>query len=143
MEGGSADREFTGSLYGADPILCRVRRSGGSGSMRTITSGEARDTCATVRSVLTSDLGAAPSSTTRKGGAPWVQRSLSETHAESPAAVTPASCGNRTNHSSASARVRPHFKTPDLPDPRNAKILVATLTSPSHGSSCHAPGLLR
>jgi uncharacterized protein YjbJ (UPF0337 family) len=35
--------------------------------MRTFASGEACDACATVASVLTADLGAAPSSMTRKG----------------------------------------------------------------------------
>src|SRR5690349_9348977 len=67
-------------------------------------------------------------------------------------AVTEASSGYRCSHSSASVRVAAHF-TPTVPpalrvavtSPRNAKIFGPTLTtvSPSHGWSCHAPGLAR
>src|SRR5260370_42663706 len=51
------------------------------------------------------------------------------------------------SHSSATSLVGPHFTPTDGDDsfPRNAKILLPTFTtaSPSHGSSCHAPGLAR
>src|SRR6185312_13113666 len=61
--------------------------------------------------------------------------------------MTDASCGYRSSHSSAASRLAPHFTPTDgvSPDPKNAKILPPTLatTSPSHGSSCQAPGLAR
>src|SRR5260370_18880630 len=51
------------------------------------------------------------------------------------------------SHSSAPSLGGPHFTPTDGDDsfPRNAKILLPTFTraSPSHGSSCHAPGLAR
>src|SRR5262244_1142274 len=61
--------------------------------------------------------------------------------------MTEASSGYRTSHSSATSLVGPHFSPSVVAssEPRNAKILPPTLatTSPSHGSSCHAPGLAR
>src|SRR4051812_37585447 len=66
--------------------------------------------------------------------------------------VTEASSGYRCSHSSASTRVAAHL-TPTVPpalrvavtSPRKTKIFGPTLTtvSPSHGWSCHAPGLAR
>src|SRR5579871_1451382 len=59
--------------------------------------------------------------------------------------MTEASSGYRSSHSSAASREAPHLTPTEVPEPRNAKILVPTLTttSPSHGSSCQAPGLAR
>src|SRR4029077_5301286 len=59
--------------------------------------------------------------------------------------MTEASSGYRSSHSSATSRDAPHLRPTDVPEPRNAKILAPTLTttSPSHGSSCQAPGLAR
>src|SRR5580693_3068779 len=59
--------------------------------------------------------------------------------------MTEASSGYLSSHSSAASRDAPHLRPTDVPEPRNAKILAPTLTttSPSHGSSCQAPGLAR
>src|SRR5215813_9662699 len=61
--------------------------------------------------------------------------------------MTEASSGYRASHSLATSLVGPHF-SPTMAvssEPKNMKILLPTLatTSPSHGSSCHAPGLAR
>src|SRR5437764_12832705 len=62
-------------------------------------------------------------------------------------AITDASSGYRCSHSSATSRFGPHLSPTDETgaEPRKAKILEPTFTttSPSHGSSCHAPGLPR
>src|ERR1017187_7841659 len=64
--------------------------------------------------------------------------------------MTEASSGYRSSHSSAASRLGPHFSPMDpsacpSSEPMNTKILLPTFatTSPSHGSSCQAPGLAR
>ena len=62
-------------------------------------------------------------------------------------AMTVASPGYRTSHSSAISRLAPHLRPirSGSPEPRKAKIFEPTFvtTSSSHGWSCHAPGFDR